>query len=279
MLNSVVTHITPLRSHPEPTRPRQHDGLEKPLKKTEPGKKKIFVITPGRAGSTLFCSILAHCGADFGMPLTEQWDRRAGAYEHKQGYSASSHAKRALELKQNSKMSRWTMLKRKYHRRMTKLNLAAVLKKADYCKTSDADLVRWARGLGYQPSVLLLYRSFDRYCVSNYLRTGGSYARLLAHYADSVETGILAMKTFGGCVIDFDNVLDLQQTQWARSVAKLTGLESDALLSYRDGIVKPTAQMQNTIPLHDPRILAIEQAIVACGDEVFQTSAQAKRGV
>lgn len=245
----------------------------------QPGQSKIFIITPGRAGSTLFCSILAHCGADFGMPLTEEWDRRAGAYEHIEGYRASSHAKRALELKQNSKMSRWVMLKRKYHRKMTKINLAGVLNKADYCKNSDADLVRWARGLGYQPSVLLLYRSFDRYSVSNYLRTGGSYAKLVDHYANSIETGLLAMTTFGGCVVDFDQVLDPTQTQWAQRVGQLTGLEPDGLLKYRNGIVKPTSQKQNTIPLQDPRIDAIEQAIAACGEQVFEPTAQAKRGV
>mgnify|MGYP001820923479 CR=1 FL=1 len=249
------------------------------MNKSQTGQKKHFIITPGRAGSTLFCSILAHGGADFGMPLTEAWDRRAGAYEHIQVDQASSHAKRALELKQNSKMSKWVMLKRKYHRRMTKLNLATVLNKADYCKNSDADLVRWARGLGYQPSVLLLYRSFDRYCVSNFLRSGGSYARLMEHYANSIETGILAMKTFGGCVIDFDQVLDPQQTQWARNVAELTGLDADALLNYRNDIVKPTSHEQNTLPLHDPRIQAIEQAIAACVGRVFPPTAQAKRGV
>jgi len=245
----------------------------------QPGKNKIFIVTPGRAGSTLFCSILAHAGADFGMKTTEEWDVRAGGYEHVACYSAMMHSRRALELKPSSKISAWAMLLRKYHRLMAKGKLSAILKKADYIKSSDSDLVRWSRGLGYQPSVLVLYRSFDRYCVSNYLRSGGNYSKLLSHYADSIETGLLAMATFGGCVVCFDEVIDPHQTSWAHNVSRVTGLDAAQLLAYRDKVVKPSASEPNPLNISDPRLTAIEQAIESCKNKVFTASAQAGRGI
>lgn len=252
---------------------------DNPLDQPPPAQSKVFIVTPGRAGSTLFCSILASAGADFGMPSTGDWDVRAGGYEHDACNTASAHSKRALELKTQSRLSRVRMYLRKYHRTMAKRSIGKVLTQADYIKHSDADLVRWSRGLGYQPSVILLYRSFNLYCVSNYLRAGGTYERLLSHYADTIETGLLSIATFGGCVVSFDDVIDPAQVAWAQRVGQVTGLDTQQLLASRDEVVKPTNQAPNLLAIDNPRIAAIEQAIAAIADQVCPPSAQSKRGI
>lgn len=249
------------------------------LDKPKSTKAKVFIVTPGRAGSTLFCSILADAGADFGVPMTKDWDVRAGGYEHDACNKASAHSKRALELKSLSKLHRVNMFKRKYHRTMAKRSIGKVLSQADYIKHSDADLVRWSRGLGYQPSVILLYRSFNLYCVSNYLRAGGTYERLLSHYADTLETGLLSIATFGGCVVSFDDVINPEQSAWADRVEQVTGLDAQQLLSNRSEVVKPTSQSPNPFMIDNPRIAAIEQAIAAIEDRVTPPSAQSARGI
>lgn len=42
---------------------------------------RYFIMTPGRTGSSLLCSILSDAGADFGPVDAGSWDRNGGAFE------------------------------------------------------------------------------------------------------------------------------------------------------------------------------------------------------
>src|SRR5271169_5616031 len=48
----------------------------------DPERRRVFILSSGRSGSTLLASILADTGAEFGMRTPQQWDPGTGDLEH-----------------------------------------------------------------------------------------------------------------------------------------------------------------------------------------------------
>src|ERR1700730_10918875 len=57
------------------------DGAETQV---DPERRRVFILTSGRSGSTLLASILADAGAAFGMRTPERWDPGTGDLEHRE---------------------------------------------------------------------------------------------------------------------------------------------------------------------------------------------------
>ena len=44
-------------------------------------RRRTFVLTFGRSGSSLLCALMSDAGADFGLAAPLQWDPRDGVLE------------------------------------------------------------------------------------------------------------------------------------------------------------------------------------------------------
>lgn len=222
---------------------------------------RYFIVSSGRAGSTLLSSIIAQAGADFGCGDSAQWDRRAGAFELKIGSHAAEHHNRAIALKDNSHISRWQMLRRKYHRSMAKKNTRKLMQQAQWIKLSSSGVIRMARAVDYQPRVILLYRPFANYAYSSFLRSGRHVPQMIEHYYNTYADGLLALNIYGGCVVEYSEIIDRNNDAWLERVAALSNLESANLITARDAIVDQQRSEDTGMAFEDYRLADIDKLI------------------
>lgn len=201
-------------------------------------KRCYIVLSTGRCGSSLLSSILAKSGANFGMPDNIEWDERLGAYEASEVGKAEGHYQRSLELRQQSFLSRTTMWKRKYHRYRARKKLDSILSRVDYIKSGSAAIPLLAAKLGYTPSIILLYRSFQRQAFSTYQRHGTAYPVIRDRYYSKNSSALLSLYMYGGCVISFEQITSPENSLWATSLGELTGIKTEHLLKVRDESIR-----------------------------------------
>lgn len=222
--------------------------------------KRYFVLSSGRAGSTLCASLFTAAGANFGCGTVGEWDVRAGAFEHKESTRVAQYNERGLELKSYSHRSRWAMYRRKYHRAMAKKNTKSLMEKAEYAKTSSSAIIKLAKTLGYEPTVLLLYRSFNDYALSGFLRSGRNYSQMLEHYYQTYSTGLIALQIYGGCVIHYDEIADTTNNEWIDRVCEVSSLDRQKLIAARDVNVR-SHQPSEPFCFENEQISSVEKAI------------------
>jgi hypothetical protein len=199
-------------------------------------RRRFFIMSAGRTGSTLLAAILADCGADFALPLLGEWDPGTGGAEHATLNAATLLMRRAYDIDRDKpppgfRRYVWNRLRSRAKRR-----LRAVLKAAQYLKGENLDLViQPAFKLGYLPSVILNYRRLEDLAVSSFIRKGASsFDSILAYYRRINRNGLLLMTVFGGCAIGYDQLADRGDRSWAPPLAALTGISAGSLIAARD---------------------------------------------
>lgn len=240
---------------------------------------RYFIISSGRAGSTLLSAILAEAGADFGYNSSGSWDRRAGAFELKQGTHAAEHHNRAIELKDNSHISRWRMFKRKYHRSMAKRNTRKLLQQADWVKLSNSGVVRLARALDYQPRVILLHRHFSNYALSSFLRSGRHVPKMMNHYYNTYADGLLALNIYGGCLIEYNEIIDRNNNQWLERISAVSHLDSQPLVAARDITVDENRHEDADVDFGNEQLEKLDKVIAQYRGKIIQPHRLSQRRI
>ncbi len=197
--------------------------------------RRFFVVTSGRTGSTLLCAILADCGAGFAMPTPPIWDTARGDMEHPELRRGADLMRRAYEISPERpppglRRVAWSVL-----RSRAKARLKRLMRQATYVKGENLDLmVQPAFKLGYTPTIILSYRRFEETAISASLRSGHATLQILARYYERLNrNALLLLSTFGGCVVGYEQLVDLQDVSWAAPLASVTGLAVAHLIEAR----------------------------------------------
>lgn len=188
-------------------------------------RRRCFVLTVGRSGSSLLCATMADAGADFGLPAPLLADPDRGALEHPAMVAAAHEYRRALDALHGRYLLS-PRLEAAWRRRRGRRLLRRALALARYFKIGDLDLVvQPAFKLGWEPRVVLSYRRFDATVAS--LIAGRTYAgpdALAADYVRVYRQGLVLMDTFGGCVVAYEDLVAGEAVAM-RALAAVTGLD------------------------------------------------------
>ena len=200
-------------------------------------RRRFFVITPGRTGSTLLASILADAGADFSVDTRDKWDTaRGGWMEHADIRRATAHFRLAFERSPSKPVSLVSRLVWSYHRSAGKRYLKRALAQARYVKAVYLDLaIPFAIKLGYFPQVIVNYRPFSVQALSSaQMLLNWSAEALSTSYNRTYRNALLQIHSYGGCVVSYADLTDQGRTAWATALAQITGLAADRLLEGRE---------------------------------------------
>ena len=131
----------------------------------------------------------------------------------------------------------------------TKRSLRKVLDAAEFLKSIDlGTLTHTIYKLDYQPKIILSYRSFEEIAQSAYVSFSWGCAESERTYLDVYRTGLLQLHAFGGCAIDFRELIDTEEVAWSRVLGEVTGIEERSLLDARDRLSKPV-NWQSRVPV------------------------------
>lgn len=193
-------------------------------------RRRFFVLTFGRSGSSMLCALLADAGADFGMPVPPAWDLRRGAMEDPQIKLAARHMLRALEIESGGHHLLSPSLEAGWHRRRARRAVRQSLGTVRFVKSNDLDLiVPIAYAEGYEPRIIISYREFESSLASALSgRRMRSPEALAEEYLRVYRQGLAFMQTFGGCSVGFSQLGQPEQA-WLAALAGVTGLPLPAL--------------------------------------------------
>jgi hypothetical protein len=197
-------------------------------------RERFLIITSGRAGSSVLCAVLAAAGADFGMPAEQTWSPDDGAFELTAVTRAAAWLTVANRIGPTKPLwpQRWRW---DFARHRAKVHLKRALRAARFVKGPNLDLaVQPAVKFGYQPRIIVNSRAFTAQAMSLAQRSAHSDASVLeAIYLRTYKNALMWLLIYGGCVVDYDELIDLRRTEWAAALAAVTGLPAQAIVAAR----------------------------------------------
>lgn len=198
-------------------------------------RERFFVIAAGRTGSSLLAAILAEAGADWGMPAGLHWDEsKGGSYEYPDIVKAAHFFRRAHDYApiRPSGLARWPWA---IARHRAKSHLRQALDKVRFVKAIDLDLaVQAAFKLGYFPRIIVNYRAFADHAISlSQMYAHRTVDMMERDYVRTYRNALVQLHLYGGCVVGFDELADPKRSDWADSLATVTGYAADRLLTLR----------------------------------------------
>ncbi len=214
----------------------------------ENDKRRFFVVTVGRTGSSLLVSIMADAGADFGVQSGDKWDAAGGAYEHPSLVPVVQQFARMNEIGFRRPYGLLARLRWTVARHRAKVGLKALLSQARFFKGDIDHLVHWSARLGYFPTVIVSYRRFGEVLRS----LGHLHPQPPIYHANRYDTvlrnGLALASIYGGCVIDYRELVEPRETAWAGGLAQATGIGEDDLLAARTSRVKIPEDVDSEAP-------------------------------
>jgi len=255
-------------------------GLDVPDNCTD--RTRYFIVSPGRTGSTMLAWVMAKAGANFGLPVPQRWDPRAGEMEHPTLVAAArrlgaSHQISGDKPRQLGRRMEWT-----WHRHVARKGLRRVLAEARFLKSEDLDLaVQSAVKLGYCPKIVTSFRQFDQQAASRMQRQNyASVDWLHAYYMRVCRNALVQTKLYGGCLVAYDDLMDAGHAGWADALAEVTGLCANALVTYRDEVLSHASSASErsvgAISLSAESDLVFDQ-MEALRNQAFVSSRQAAK--
>lgn len=202
-------------------------------------KRKYFILGSGRSGSSFLCRILADAGATFDADHVDSWNPLAGAFEGTDLYQMSSLFARADHLRSEKQFS---PLYKYFYKRIVTLDRSRAKRKmrrmfsvASYFKEGNLHhAVRPSARMGYWPVIVISCRSFNNWFGSKY---PSQYHRTVEmqteNYVIPLRNALALLGTFGGCVVDYSKIMNLDEKLWAENLGKITGLDPDSILESR----------------------------------------------
>ena len=243
-------------------------------------RQRYFIVTAGRTGSTLLAAIMGDAGADFGMPVLDDWNTaRGGSMELSEVRLAANYFRRAFERaprKPALPPARWIWT---WHRSQGKRNLKRALDKAVYVKAVNMDLaIPYSIKLGYFPRVIVSYRRFGPFALSySQMLVSWSTETMATDYDRIYRNAVLQLYAYGGCAVNYDDLVDRTRTEWARNLAEVTGLSVDALLESRARRLKSAPREERLFPVSDESVERSFAAVDALSGHAWPPSPQALR--
>lgn len=214
---------------------------------------KHLIVGTGRCGSSLLCAILADAGANFAMSARSEWDRKAGAFEHPVLQQAGRHVMAMRALEEHKQGSDWAAFKFRMHRSRMKKKLRTVLENADFLKCIDLIWMAHTIGrLGVDPRIILIYRAPEQTVLSQYKAFDWSHEYSERNYVNVYRTGLAALHAYGGCAIDYDELINAGETAWVKPLARITGLTEKSLLKARKSRADKIPGQTRMAPLSGP---------------------------
>jgi hypothetical protein len=243
-------------------------------------RRRYFLITPGRTGSTLLASILADAGADFDIQSREEWDTaRGGWMEHDEVRLAATHFRLAFERSPSKPISFISRSIWTYHRTLGKKHLRRALREAAYVKAMNLDLaIPFAIKLGYFPQLIINYRPFGAQALSSsQMLMTWSLDALAATFNRTYRNALIQVHAYGGCVVSYADLTDQRRTAWAAALSEITGLSADKLLESRARRSKGDQSPPKEFPVLDEAVGRSVDALDGLSGLALPPSRQALR--
>ena len=215
-------------------------------------KTRFYCLTVGRTGSSLLCAIMADAGANFDMPPPDEWDWDVGEMEHPTVIESENHFRRARAVKPGKAffiLHRYLWDIRMHY---AKRALRRILERARFVKACEPDeFVYWAYRMRFTPRIIINYRKFEQFSPSTYLLSGMNLTDQGPRYDRYYRDGLFYAHIFGGCTVSFEELTDLKETRWAKSLSAVTGLDEKALLASRKKRVGTQGRKNKDRPVFD----------------------------
>jgi len=239
---------------------------------------RYFIVNLGRCGSSLLAAVLADGGADFGLPVPDQWDPRTGQMESAAIKQAAHHYRRAYDIGQGRKFLISPVLEQKYRLRRGRSLLRRALQAARFVKIGDLDLVvQPGFKLGYVPRVILSYRQFEPMLPSLIVgRTHVGPGQLASEYVRIYRQGLALLHAFGGCAIEYNELLRGDSRGWAEALSRITGFDAQGLIAARDARVNGSPDPEDIEPLY-PEADAVFRTMRTLSGHAVAPSRQVER--
>ena len=228
---------------------------------------KIFcIVSTGQSGSSLLAAILAKSGANFSMPVIEKWNPTKGSMEHPFSHESYKQLSRLKKIK-SSIIPRKLIVPFLYKKFNEKVNLLGEL---NYIKSST--LVWLVPHLAHRknkPKVIIIFREFQQQAQSKHKKFGTDYLELKKEYVNIYATTLLQLQQFGGVVIGYKDLLNINEIEWATAVEKLTGIKKEKLLKNRASLLSPKIRKQLVPKITDTEIETLEGTFVKLKNRVI----------
>ena len=207
--------------------------------------ERTFIVTVGRTGSSLLASIMEKAGADFGVSGSDTWDPSGGTLEHPELVPIVRHFTRMNAIGAQRPYEFYDRIRWTVDRHFGKSKLHRLLPKARYFKGELDALVHWSARLGYFPKVIVSYRAFSAVLQS----IGHLHPQLPSYHAQKytniLRNGLALAATYGGCVVDYDELQDHAETDWAFALSRAVDLDAAALIAARNELLRPSERTDN----------------------------------
>ena len=223
-------------------------GLAAPREKmvalpiVDPGRRRFLIASDGRAGSTLIAAILGAAGLDLGMPAVGDWNPLGGAYEH----PGLAELNRSLEIAEHlSDLSeRFPYLRTvsRFYRSRAKARVRKLMSRGQCVKCSPL-AAGYVFKIGLMPQVIAVYRDFGELARSKMLLERMPWPTIADRALHTYRNALIAIHTFGGCAISYEEMVDPAQTAWLQAVADCTGLDYQNLAEARARIARPKPRL------------------------------------
>ncbi len=214
--------------------------------------RRVFVITPGRTGSSLLAAILSDAGADFGPVGADAWDPARGAFEHPLAGRVVARFDHMNALGHREPHGPLAAARWRAVRHRAKAGLRRVLGEARCLKGHLETVVHWAARLGYRPTVIVSYRPFNEVLQTlGHMHPQPPHAHA-ADYDTTLRDALSLASTYGGCAVDYHEVMDPAETAWADALAAALDLDRDAVLAARANRVRHDTAPEGSAPTPFP---------------------------
>ena len=230
-------------------------------------KKKFFILTPGRCGSSLLSSILDDAGATFPAASKTSWSSLAGAYEDDRLDRTAFLLAQAHAIQQKYEYFPFYKLYDKkfvtFKRFFAKREIHKIFATSSFFKETGNmhHVARFAAHLGYWPVIILNWRSYEHWMGSMYPgQRNFDVEDLSARYVAILRNSLALLSLFGGCVVNYTELTDLEATDWADNLGRITGLDPKALLEARQNRYRAPGP-ETALAVSDPAAERIQSMI------------------
>ena len=197
-------------------------------------KRRYFIVTTGRTGSTFLSAALASAGANFAMPVPETWEPNSGDLEHDDVKKAGVLLGQADNISPTVPGNFFTLALWRIYQRRGWHALGRALEAAQFVKGSVL-MVQPAVYLGFEPTVILNYRRLETQIASQLVRSKYETADYLtANYIRVLRNGLAAVRVFGGCVVAYEDMQDPANDRWIEALSQVTGLDAAPMIAFRN---------------------------------------------
>ena len=183
---------------------------------------------------------------------------------------AAHHYRRAYDIGVGRKYVLSPALETKFRLRRGRRYLKRALQEARFLKIGDLDLVvQPSFKLGYRPRVILNYRQLELNLPSLLVgRTHIGPDQLAGEYVRIYRQGLMLLRTFGGCTVEYNELQDVAGVAWADALAATTGLDKQALLDSRKQRLKGPADPRDVTPIYAEAYTLFETMRSLSGDAI-----------